>query len=103
MRVSRRWPIEHVDNTATHLGLDTVDALARKYDQSAANFARVRAAHPELVSRYPSFRVARLLKRAPFLSAWRPLLRMFAGWPGPLPLRALALKLYRAGAYAEVV
>ena len=103
MRVSRRWPIEHLDNTATHLGLDTVEALARKYEQSAANFARVRAAHPDIVAAYPSFRVAKALKRAPFRAAWRPVLREFARWPAPLPLRALALKLYRAGLYAEVV
>ena len=103
MRVSRRWPIEHVDNTATHLGLDTVEALARKYEQSAANFARVRAAHPDIVAAYPSFRVARALKRAPFRRAWRPVLREFARCPAPLPLRALTMKLYRAGLYARVV
>ena len=103
MRVSRRWRIQHVDNTATHLGLDTVEALARKYEQSAANFARVRAAHPEILARYPSFRAAQLLKRAPFRGAWRPALRELARCPAPLPLRTLALKLYRAGLYAEVV
>ena len=103
MRVSRRWPIQHVDNTATHLGLDTVEALARKYEQSAANFARIRAAHPEIVASYPSFRVARALKFAPFRAAWRPALRAFSRLPAPLPLRAMALRLYRAGLYAEVV
>ncbi|HEX8570748.1 MAG TPA: glycosyltransferase family A protein [Caulobacteraceae bacterium] len=103
MRVSRRWRIEHVDNTATHLGLDTVEALARKYEQSAANFARIRAAHPEIVASYPSFRVARAMRFAPFRSAWRPALRTLSRMPAPLPLRALALRLYRAGLYAEVV
>jgi glycosyltransferase involved in cell wall biosynthesis len=103
MRVSRRWPIEHIDNTATHLGLDTVEALARKYEQSAGNFARVRQAHPDIVARYPSFRAARALKRAPFRRAWRPALRQLARSPAPLQVRAFALKLYRASLYAEVV
>ena len=103
MRVSRRWTIEHVDNTATHLGLEPVETLARKYEQSAANFARLRAAHPDIVARYPSFRAACALKRAPFRSAWRPMLRELARSPAPLPVRAFALKLYRAGLYAEVV
>ena len=56
MRVARRWPIRHIDNTATHLGLDPAPALLGKYEQSAANFARVVAAHPEVVSTYPSIR-----------------------------------------------
>jgi hypothetical protein len=55
MRVARRFPILHFDNTATHLGLDTAEALMSKYEQSAGNFARVLQAHPEIVARYASF------------------------------------------------
>ena len=56
MRVSRRWPVLHIDNPATHMGLDTVEQLAGKYEQSAGNFARVVARHPDVVSTYPSYR-----------------------------------------------
>jgi len=104
MRVSRRWPILHIDNTATHLGLDSAETLRRKYEQSAANFARVVAAHPEIVATYPSYRAARLLRHAPARRMWRPLLRrLMTASVAPLPLRALAARTYRAALYAEVV
>jgi glycosyltransferase involved in cell wall biosynthesis len=104
MRVSRRWPITHIDNTATHLGLDTAHGLATKYEQSAANFARVVARHEAIVSTYPSYRVARALKKAPLKQVWRPLLKAFACADAlPVAPRALALRLFRAGLYAEVV
>jgi glycosyltransferase involved in cell wall biosynthesis len=104
MRVVQNHPIVHVDNPATHLGLDLAPAMVAKYEQSAANFARVVARHPEIVARYPSYRVARLLKAMPFKGVWRPMLRAagLAEW-APLPLRDLALRLYRAGLYADVI
>ncbi|MDP8915910.1 MAG: glycosyltransferase family 2 protein, partial [Pseudomonadota bacterium] len=104
MRVGRRWPIRHIDNTATHLGLDSAQTLSRKYEQSAANFARVMAAHPDIVARYPSFRAARLLRRAPMRAVWRPLVRLLmTSGAAPLPVRALAARTYRAALYSEVV
>jgi glycosyltransferase involved in cell wall biosynthesis len=104
MRVSRHWPIRHIDNPATHLGLDPAAIMAAKYEQSAANFARVVAAHGDIVRDYPSFRVARALKRAPLRQIWRPWLKSFAlGGPAPAGARAFALRLYRAALYAETV
>ena len=104
MRVGRRWPIAHIDNTATHLGLDTAETLSRKYEQSAANFARVFSAHPEIVSRYPSFRAARVLRLAPLRKVWRPLVRrLMTSAVAPLSLRALAARTYRAALYSEVL
>ena len=104
MRVARCWPIVHVDNTATHLGLDTARTLAAKYEQSAANFARVVANHPQVVSTYPSYRVALMLKRAPLRGLWRPWLKAFAiAEAAPLAARAFAMRLYRAALYAEAV
>lgn len=104
MRVSRTHAIQHIDNPATHMGLDTVPALASKYEQSAANFARVVARHPDIVSGYPSFRAATVLKRIPGLSFLRPTLRQMAlsTWL-PVPARSFALRLYRAALYAAVV
>lgn len=104
MRVSRRWPILHVDNTATHMGLDDAATLARKYEQSAANFARVIERHPDIVSGYGAYRAARMLKRLPGLKLWRPLIRAAAlqAWL-PAGLRGFSLRLYRAALYAEAV
>ena len=104
MRVARRWPIVHIDNPATHMGLDTVDALAAKYEQSAANFARVAAKHPEVVATYPSYRAACLIRRTPGHRLARPLFKALAGIELlPDAARAFSLRLYRAALYAEAV
>ena len=104
MRVSRRFPITHVDNPATHMGLDTVEDLARKFDQGAGNFARVVALHPQIVQSYPSYRAARVLKRLPALPLARRLMKRAALSPAlPVKARALALRLYRAAVYADAI
>ena len=104
MRVASAYGVAHIDNTATHMGLDTPAALARKYEQSVANFARVLARHPAVIARYPSYKAARLLKRIPLLGLIRPMFKAFA-MAAVLPSkpRAFALRLYRAALYAEVV
>jgi glycosyltransferase involved in cell wall biosynthesis len=104
MRVSRRHPITHIDNPATHLGLTSASTIAAKFEQSATNFARVVAAHADIVRNYPSYRAARALKRAPLRSLWRPWLKAAAlAEAGPAGPRAFALRLYRAALYAEAV
>lgn len=104
MRVARRFEVVHVDNPATHMGLDTVAALAGKYEQAAPNFRRMVDRHPEVVAAYPSYKAARLLKRVPGLSILRAAVRMGA-LSGLLPtkLRAFSLRLYRATLYAGAV
>jgi glycosyltransferase involved in cell wall biosynthesis len=104
MRVSRKHPIGHIANSATHLGLDGAPVMAAKYEQSAQNFARVVASHRDIVSAYPSYKVARALKLAPLRSLWRPLLKLTALTDAlPVKLRALAMRLYRASLYVEAV
>ncbi|MBN9319936.1 MAG: glycosyltransferase family 2 protein [Caulobacterales bacterium] len=104
MRVAARWPIAHVDNPASHLGLDRAATIAAKYEQSAANFARVVAAHREVVSSYPSYKVARLLRLVPARGLWRPMIKAVAlADLAPIPLRAFSMRLYRAALYAEAV
>ena len=104
MRVSRRHAIRHIDNPATHLGLTPAGAIAAKFEQSAANFARVVAAHGDIVRRYPSYRAARALRRLPLRQLWRPWLKAAALIDAaPSGMRAFALRLYRAALYAEAV
>jgi len=104
MRVSRRFQVEHIDNPATHMGLDTVETLAAKYEQSAPNFARVVAKHPDFVAAYPSYRVARRLQAVPGLKTIRPLFRQAARTSIlPVGLRAFSLRLYRVALYAEAI
>lgn len=104
MRVSRRFRVIHLDNPATHMGLDTVAALAGKYEQSAPNFARMAQRHPEIVAAYPSYKAARLLKRLPDLPRLRRMMRRGAevAWL-PVAARAFSLRLYRAALYADAV
>jgi hypothetical protein len=104
MRVSRRYPVIHVDNPATHMGLDTTASLAGKYEQSADNFARVAAKHPDIIAGYPSFKVAKMLKRLPMLKVLRPMMKQaaMADWL-PVKTRAFSLRVYRAALYAEAV
>ena len=62
------------------------------------------AAHRDVVASYPSYRAARLLKRAPLRAVWRPLLKRYAlASAAPVKSRALAMRLYRAALYAEAV
>ena len=104
MRVAERYGVDHVDNTATHMGLDRADALARKYEQSVANFARVISRHRDVVAAYPSYKAARMLKRLPGVALLRQALKRLAlASLMPLKLRALALRIYRAALYAQVV
>lgn len=104
MRVSRRYPVIHVDNPATHMGLDTAADLARKYEQSAPNFARVASLHPDILSAYPSYRAARVLKQIPGLKLWRPLMKTVALTEIlPAQMRSFSLRLYRTALYAEVI
>ncbi len=104
MRVARRYGVLHIDNAATHLGLDTAETLAGKYEQSAGNFARVVAAHPQIVSTYPSYRMARALRRLPARGFLRAMLKRTALMAhGPLIVRIMAMKAYRAALYAEVI
>lgn len=104
IRVSNQHPIGHIDNTATHLGLDRPEVIALKYEQSAANFARISRAHPEVVRSYPSHRAARLLKSLPLRRLWRPGLKAVAlSAAAPLGLRAFCLRLYRAALCADAI
>lgn len=102
-RVHARCGVRHVDNPASHLGLDTAPELLAKYDQSPANFARLHARHPALVEAFPTWRYARLIRRLPGRRPLRRALRALAlSELAPLRARTAALRLYRAALYAEV-
>jgi hypothetical protein len=101
LRADAQVNILHVDNPATHLGLDAPGALLAKYAGSALNFARLCARHPAAMRQAPIYRAARAMKALPAQHRLRPLLKAAACGPLPLPARRLALKLYRASHAAE--
>ena len=104
LRAAAHAPIAHIDNPATHAGLDCVEVLMRKCAEAGPNFARLARKHPQAVSHFAAWRIAQALKFAP-ARAW---LRATFGWlardplgAAPMPVRTTALKLYRASFYAE--
>lgn len=103
LRVAARYPVQHIDNTATHLGLDTDAALMRKYGGSGANFARLVERHPEAADEMSLMRAVRLMQR---VGPARPLVRSLARAAArarflPTALRLMGLKTWRAAIYAE--
>jgi glycosyltransferase involved in cell wall biosynthesis len=101
LRVVGAFPILHIDNTATHLGLDSDEALLDKFGNSGPNFARLVARHPEAAARMPLLKAARRVKGIALLA---PVSRALAAAKFlPLRLRLFALKLYRAAAYAPYI
>lgn len=101
LNVAKAWPVTHIQNTATHLGLDSTQAILGKYGNSGANFAHLAARHPGSVTSMPLYRMARRLQKIPLKPLWRDGAHWGArqGWL-PLRLRLTCLKLYRALCYS---
>lgn len=103
LNAGRDTQILHIDNPATHAGLDTVATLLRKSDEAAPNFARLAQKHPQ-ARRFAAHRAARAMKNAPLRQPIARACSWLARDPmgaAPMPLRRAALKLYRATRYAE--
>lgn len=102
LRVADRFEILHIDNPATHLGLDSDQALIAKYAGSAGNFHRLIAAHRTAMTGTRLYRLTRRLQRLP----GRQLIRRWScevaqvRWL-PIRLRLVALKLFRAAVYGD--
>ncbi len=103
LRVARHFPVCHLDNTASHLGLDRAGVLMSKYRNSGANFARLVANHPEATKDMALYRAARSLARLGPLAlglGWLSAGSARAGFV-PMRLRLGALKLFRAAHYSR--
>jgi glycosyltransferase involved in cell wall biosynthesis len=102
LSAARRTSILHVDNPATHVGLDTVATLMRKSAEAGRNFARLAKKHPQAVRSFAAYRAASALKLMPARSALRRLTAALASAKlTPMPMRRAAFKLYRAAHFAE--
>lgn len=100
LRVAEQFPVLHIDNTATHLGLDTDAKLIEKYEHSADNFLRLIERHPEEMSHSALYRASKRLSHIPGLRLFSRLFRTGAqSRIVPIRLRLLALKLFRASVY----
>lgn len=101
LRIVDAFPVFHIANTASHLGLEPDERLLDKFGRSGPNFARLVNRHPKAAMRMPLLAAARRVKGVPLLA---PLARAVARARFlPIRLRVLALKTYRAAAYAPYV
>ncbi len=101
LRVVETFPVIHIDNTASHLGLEPDKQLLDKFGSSGANFARLVARHPDAATRMPLLSAAQRVKGVPLLA---PAARRVAAASFlPLKLRVMALKVYRAAAYSPYI
>ncbi|HWA01824.1 MAG TPA: glycosyltransferase family 2 protein [Caulobacterales bacterium] len=100
LRAAEIGPIRHIDNPATHAGLDSAATLLRKCREAGPNYERLLRKHPR-ARRFASYRAARALRALPGQKRLRPPLAALARSAAPLPLRHAALKLYRTSIYAE--
>lgn len=104
LSVSRHAEILHIENPATHVGLDDVATLMRKSAEAGPNFARLARKHPKHVKRFAAHRIARALRLTPARTTQRRIYSWLARDPSrtaPMRLRTTALKLLRASHYAE--
>jgi glycosyltransferase involved in cell wall biosynthesis len=99
------YGLTHIDNPAIHVGLDSTNAMLRKYKEAGVNLRRLIDAHPE-AGAMTGAKIATMLKHVPAHSALRPLSAWLARDPlgvVPLRLRGLALKFWRASHAAEAL
>lgn len=100
LRVAADYPVLHIDNPATHLGLDGDDKLLDKYAGSVDNFLRLIERHPEEMAKTALYKAAHRLSRLPGLIGLSKLCRAMATRKFlPLKLRLLSLKVFRAAIY----
>ena len=103
-RVSKSYSLVHADNPAIHLGLETTDTLLKRFATSGENYRRFVTLHPELAQQLSLYRISLKLGQFPGQKIMRPLLRMIVKAVAlPMRLRLMALKLWRASHYAEVL
>lgn len=104
LSAARHTHILHIDNPASHAGLDDEATLMRKSAEAGRNFARLARKHPKTVRRFAAYRLARALRRAPARNTLRRLSAWLASSDAvltPMPVRRAAFKLYRASHFAE--
>ena len=104
LRIESEYPVIHIDNTATHLGLDSDTVLLEKYSQSGPNFARTLNKSPDGLRTSTLYRMARLMRYVPVRKKLGLIWKSVASARFlPIRLRVLGLKLYRASIYAAYV
>ena len=102
--VHRQFPIVHIDNTATHLGLTSAEDLMGKYSRSLARLALVVKRRPDALEAIPLVSLAQRLRAVPFRKSFRRLAGDVASSEkAPMALRGCALRTWRTLVLAEAL
>jgi hypothetical protein len=99
------YGLTHIDNPAIHVGLDSTNAMLRKYKEAGVNLRRLLDRHPEAGTMMGA-KIAHVLARVPGHAVLRPMSAWVARDPlccVPIRLRGLALKFWRASHAAEAL
>jgi hypothetical protein len=99
------YGLTHIDNPAIHIGLDSTQAMLRKFKEAGPNLRHLLERHPEAAN-MKNAKVARILAKLPPHILLRPLLSWMARDPlhlVPIRLRGLALKVWRASHAAQAL
>lgn len=104
LRAAAHSAVVHIENAAIHDDIVDDEELIARFATSAQNFARLAAAHPDAVRDMPVWRAAQLFRHLAPVRAMAPL---FAGASRrrslPMPMRLVALKLWRASHYGAAL
>ncbi len=65
IRLSCNYPVHHIDNSCSHLGLIPKEKAFVRMRSSIPNFLRVKTLHPELFSRTGAARISRIFSMLP--------------------------------------
>ena len=101
-RVATTYRLSHLENPAIHLGLEGTEVMLRRFADSAHNYDRFTARHPQLAKTLTLYKMMHRLKSLPGQALMRPILRgLVRANLAPMKLRLLGLKLWRASWYAS--
>ncbi len=103
-RVSAKYRLKHADIPALHLGLESTETLLSRFKNSGENYVRFTQAHPDLAKTLKLYKLSKKLGHVPGQKWMRPMLKFLVRTSAlPTKLRLIALKLWRASWYAEVM
>ena len=103
--IAKNVSVLHINNAATHFGLIDTNSLLQKFDESVANFARIRGRFPLYIEGSPVYIASRFFsgRYFPLRLLKTSLKRVILSRYCPIYGKYVALQLYKAAIYAPTV
>jgi glycosyltransferase involved in cell wall biosynthesis len=94
----------HINNTATHFGLINTNSILQKFDESVANFARIRTRFPLYIESSPVYIASRFFsgRYFPLRLLKTSLRKIILSRYFPIHGKYVALQLYKAAIYSPI-